>query len=543
MIIRDANIRNFGKLQNRQFAFSDGLNVIYGPNESGKSTLQVFLKSMLFGLEKTRVRSRLDEYQKYQPWEAPAEFSGSLHFETGGQLFYLERSFYQKDRRDVLRNERDGEELSVAQGDLAMLLGNVSGQTYENTFCIGQNAVVTDAAAAEAVADQIEKNGTLSADDFQLSRADAYFDTEKRKLKKQLRDSESEQAYLQKIREEREDMLRSDLESIRKQQAEKEMVIRRMEREQEKYRKSGREAGHSSETGQPHRKKWNILMTLGVLIFLVSGLLGNAGSIPGAASEIICILAGVMIVVGVIQEIRKQKDRPPADEQSPHEKEKFAESEDRRQETVSASEPYMIWKERQEKLGRAKAALEVLKEQEQEKETEFYNLTGNRETEYGESGKIRDLQKELSALALAQETLHDLAQKRNGNRIRALEGEAASILSGITGLPPEEIRLDTRLQPTLQKAGKFRVPQAMSQGTADQIYFAWRMAAGKYAAAEEPLPFLLDEPFAHYDDERMERTLRWLSEQKEQIFLFTCTKRETDCLDRIGADYRKLEMS
>ena len=68
MIIREANIGKFGKLENQKYQFSQRINVIYGANESGKSTLMQFLKAMLFGLEKTRVRKTLDTYNRYEPW-------------------------------------------------------------------------------------------------------------------------------------------------------------------------------------------------------------------------------------------------------------------------------------------------------------------------------------------------------------------------------------------------------------------------------------------------------------------------------------------
>ena len=37
--LRRLTIAGFGRLAGRTFAFADGLNVIYGPNEAGKSTL------------------------------------------------------------------------------------------------------------------------------------------------------------------------------------------------------------------------------------------------------------------------------------------------------------------------------------------------------------------------------------------------------------------------------------------------------------------------------------------------------------------------
>ena len=83
MIIKEVNIGKFGKLENQKYQFAPRINVIYGANESGKSTLMQFLKAMLFGLEKTRVRKTLDTYNRYEPWDTPAYFYGSMIFETG----------------------------------------------------------------------------------------------------------------------------------------------------------------------------------------------------------------------------------------------------------------------------------------------------------------------------------------------------------------------------------------------------------------------------------------------------------------------------
>ena len=53
MIIRKLNIKNFGKVHDKTLEFSPGINVLYGENESGKTTIHTFIKSMLFGLTRT----------------------------------------------------------------------------------------------------------------------------------------------------------------------------------------------------------------------------------------------------------------------------------------------------------------------------------------------------------------------------------------------------------------------------------------------------------------------------------------------------------
>ena len=150
MQIREARIFNFGKLQNVNIKFHDGINVIYGENEQGKSTLHSFLLGMLFGMEKGRGRAgATDAYSRYEPWHAPSFYSGALRFLIGTQSFYLERNFYSKEKSEYLRNELDGEELSVAYGDLKMLLGGIGREEFGNTYNIPQTGAATGKEMAE----------------------------------------------------------------------------------------------------------------------------------------------------------------------------------------------------------------------------------------------------------------------------------------------------------------------------------------------------------------------------------------------------------
>ena len=64
MIINKLNLKNFGRFQNEELILKQGINVIYGENESGKSTIHSFLQSMLFGMKRLRGRaSRTDTYK------------------------------------------------------------------------------------------------------------------------------------------------------------------------------------------------------------------------------------------------------------------------------------------------------------------------------------------------------------------------------------------------------------------------------------------------------------------------------------------------
>lgn len=139
MKIKELELKNFGKFSGARFSFEDGINVVYGMNETGKTTMYHALCGMLFGLEKQRGRgAKNDTYSTYQPWENKTWYEGSLQFEAGGKRFYLERNFYHQEKSARLFCLTDGEELSVEAGDLEMLLGNPSAQVFYNTAAVGQ---------------------------------------------------------------------------------------------------------------------------------------------------------------------------------------------------------------------------------------------------------------------------------------------------------------------------------------------------------------------------------------------------------------------
>ena len=50
MKLRELKLKNFGKFHNKSIQLQDGINVICGENESGKTTMHTFIKAMLFGI-------------------------------------------------------------------------------------------------------------------------------------------------------------------------------------------------------------------------------------------------------------------------------------------------------------------------------------------------------------------------------------------------------------------------------------------------------------------------------------------------------------
>ena len=94
-----------------------------------------------------------DTFSIYEPWDNPNYYSGTLKFASGGKHFRIERNFDKYSKKAELVCIEDGEVLSVEDGDLRMLLGEMNVDRYENTVSMSQR----NAQMGESMDDGIEK--------------------------------------------------------------------------------------------------------------------------------------------------------------------------------------------------------------------------------------------------------------------------------------------------------------------------------------------------------------------------------------------------
>lgn len=74
MKILNLKVNGFGKLVGSEIELHDGINVIYGENESGKSTLLKFIIGMFYGLSRNKNGKFMPDFERYTPWGG-GEFS------------------------------------------------------------------------------------------------------------------------------------------------------------------------------------------------------------------------------------------------------------------------------------------------------------------------------------------------------------------------------------------------------------------------------------------------------------------------------------
>ena len=96
MKINSFKVNGFGKLKNKQVELKDGINIIYGENESGKSSMLKFISSMFYGASKNKNGKEISDFDKYKPWNIE-EFSGKIDYTLdNGENFEVFREFKKK---------------------------------------------------------------------------------------------------------------------------------------------------------------------------------------------------------------------------------------------------------------------------------------------------------------------------------------------------------------------------------------------------------------------------------------------------------------
>ena len=480
-----------------------------------------FLCAMLFGMEKGRGRSSVtDAYSQYEPWHAPSFYAGALKFTVGQQKFYLERNFYSKEKTDYLRNELDGEELSVGFGDLTMLLGGVSKDSYASTYDITQAGAATGNQMVKILAEYLAQASDGSDSGVTVAEAAASLNARKRELQQEQRRADEErEARLKELRLEK-NLLEQECEGIRAS----------IEKYEVHYadEESGMHAKYHEQTGSTEKTGY-ILSFVAILIAIL--LFGFRVYIIPALFWTGELAALAIALFSAIRQYKKNQNRA-----------KLQATSMQAEQLRKLREQEAIEAQMQRKKRLADQMFTEWKDSLREKENRLFNLEEEITRQSVQGGAERQRAEDIQALELAAQEITRISQSFYEDMQDELNAEISRYVSLFTAGAYDSVRLDEQGQLQILTEGREVRPELLSRGTLEQIYLALRLAVGNVVTKEEPLPILLDEAFAMYDDDRLAQTLQTLSTLQNQIFLFTCQKREVEMLKKMKLDYNLIEM-
>ncbi len=109
MKIHNIKINGYGSIKNKEINLNDKINIIYGKNESGKSTIFKFILNMLYGASKNKKGKDISDFDKYKPWYTE-EFSGRIEYSLdNGEFYNVYREF--KKKSPIIYN-KNGEDIT-----------------------------------------------------------------------------------------------------------------------------------------------------------------------------------------------------------------------------------------------------------------------------------------------------------------------------------------------------------------------------------------------------------------------------------------------
>ena len=499
MFIKHIEINGFGNLSNEKIDLTNGINIVYGPNESGKSTLQGFIFNMLFGMARSRGKaSRTDDFVRYEPIGASGIYRGSMTFEAGDREYTLVRDFAAGGRNDRLISASDKVQTELLEGSLADILDGIDKKTYMNTKGVAQGAEPDEEYIRKKIRDRYISNESGERQSPIVSRT---LET----LEKERKETAGRVRTIKKASDEELERLSAKIELLKGEIRDKKAELSELAEDRDTY---------YDEYEEPEREQKKSYAPC-IVTALIAAFLFTASFVFDRYGKYLLIAAGVALAAVALSAVffkRRTKDNKYDTENKYHNKEK-----------------------EQRRL--------FIKEIITEKEKLLSMLRSEYDKTAKEGKEADGNAKRLSAIMLAEKRIIELSGKKNVKFDKRFRDKIEYNYLYLTGQDGVRLMFGENNEISILKNDEVIPFWQSSRGTRDLIQLSERLAAAEMIVSGEQMPILLDDAFVNFDDDRLKRALIFLSNKKQQVILFTCQKREKNILDELMVAYREVKWS
>ncbi|SHE66782.1 ATP-binding protein [Clostridium fallax] len=183
MIIKTIKIKNFGKLQNVNISLDKGLNLIYGENEKGKTTIQNFIKASFYGLSNKRNKDIRSNNRIRYVIDSKAE--GEILVNHNNRDFIIKRIFgsTKKEDKTLVFDSITGENIkSLAHDNIGKDILGLSISGFNNTLFIGQLSSVVSKEKEDEIMNKITNVFESGEENLSYEKAVNFIESMKRNL-------------------------------------------------------------------------------------------------------------------------------------------------------------------------------------------------------------------------------------------------------------------------------------------------------------------------------------------------------------------------
>ncbi len=605
MQINKININNYGNLSNKEINLDNKINIIYGKNEAGKSTLLNFIESMFFGANKNKGKKLIPDFDRYNPWNN-GEYSGTIDYQLeNGEEFHIYRDFKKKNPQILNKLGKDiSQEFNIDKKNGNQFFTEQTGMDrslIDSTIITEQNQVELDEGTQnqllqkianlsesgeeelsyKKIMDKLNKillnevgtersqlkplNITISKiDDYQNKIQDIkQYENERFEITQEIADIQEEinkESENRNIYDEVKKIIDND--KIEQEKIdEKYKTVKENKAKMEQYKE---ELDKTENEKNAERKKHIKIRILANVILSIIAI-----SLVFLPRNIILVAIPILIVLFIIINMKHSKNENNTSELK--NKLEFLQNTTNSVENEIKTMQDELYKKDEAEKNRiiTKCNNEDISSLFSSKIDEVIS-ENTRSVEQNEIKKHKleidkqEIEKKFEKLAEYEENLE--IEKR---RLEELEHKQKIIKETMEILNKSYEDMKENVAPKFNKNlsknievfsnEKYKeititdkifvkldngenVPiEKLSTGTIEQIYLAFRLSVIE-EISKEKMPIVLDEAFAYYDDERLLQTLKFLDIINNQIIILTCTKREKSLLDKAQISYNLIEL-
>lgn len=606
MKIKKIKINGFGNIKDKDINFENGINIIYGKNEAGKSTLLKFITSMFYGLSKNKNGGNIPEVERYEPWDSE-DFSGKLDYELDDEERYeIYRDFkkkspkiFNKNLEDITKNfsidktkgnqffyEQTGLEEEIFTYSIITKQAEVKLNEKEKNTLIQKISNIlgtgADTTSYTTIVNKLRKKlndevGTANTKERPINIVENKIE----ELVYQKKELEKYKDYKFDINEriinitEEIKQLNKGLDVLREANIKREKLREnenRIQINKEMLDNLQKEIEQLSSEKKKYKVDRNKKISKLNFVILIILLILSVVSIMIIKSVFVkLIMPIVLLIYSIYIFIRNNKNKKINEEVKTRQIEleeriKIIENNKQKQNT----ELERIEKEYEEELSKLRSEtgindlgniLELIDSKQRKINEETLNLHTlkiDNDNIIPKLEKLVNIKEELENL---KEEKLELEQKRENIR-RTLEyleiaynkmkeqitpkftEELSNVMEKVSDEKYKNVRINTNGDIMVeQNNGEYINAESLSIGTIDQLYLSLRLATIK-EVTKENMPIILDEAFAYYDDYRLENILNYLANEykQKQVIIFTCTKREMEILRKSQIKYNLIEL-
>lgn len=605
MQINKININNYGNLSNKEINLDNKINIIYGKNEAGKSTLLNFIESMFFGANKNKGKKLIPDFDRYNPWNN-GEYSGTIDYQLeNGEEFHIYRDFKKKNPQILNKLGKDiSQEFNIDKKNGNQFFTEQTGMDrslIDSTIITEQNQVELDEGTQnqllqkianlsesgeeelsyKKIMDKLNKillnevgtersqlkplNITISKiDDYQNKIQDIkQYENERFEITQEIADIQEEinkESENRNIYDEVKKIIDND--KIEQEKIdEKYKTVKENKAKMEQYKEELDKT--ENEKNNERKKQFKIRILANVILSII------AISLVFLPRNIILVAIPILIVLFIIINMKHSKNEDNTSELT--NKLEFLKNTTNSIENEIKTMQDELYKKDEAEKNRiiTKCNNEDISSLFSSKIDEVISKN-TRSVEQNEIKKHKleidkqEIEKKFEKLAEYEENLE--IEKR---RLEELEHKQKIIKETMEILNKSYEDMKENVAPKFNKNlsknievfsnEKYKeititdkifvkldngenVPiEKLSTGTIEQIYLAFRLSVIE-EISKEKMPIVLDEAFAYYDDERLLQTLKFLDIISNQIIILTCTKREKSLLDKAQIRYNLIEL-